>query len=331
MGAYKIASQKPEFMAYLFEQYCNARYFDQATLCAGLGIKQSLLWRLGMSRYPKSVEELMQIAHQFQLDPRPLFEIWNWANPALATDDIVIPELAVTTLEDTLPANLTQPSLDNNNPQGSEISKQTDTDPNQLSISPEETNDLPPLDFEKLVEIFKNPPLPYVRRAAALALGLSGNELAVEPLLEVFNWHDIHSYWAVLEALGKLGSKSRGAVKRISAVIKPLEVISEDLMIKAIQTLGEIGGEEAAGQLIKLLNDKDDFIRFTAIGALGNIDEEHVLNVLLWVAKNDNDIQNRTKAAESITKIRQRMLERVTPENLHSEVDTGPATGKEIW
>jgi hypothetical protein len=76
--AYNLATERPDFLANILERYCAARKIDRTTLCAGLGISQNVLWRLGISRRPANQGELEKIAEQFRIEAAPLLDIYNW-------------------------------------------------------------------------------------------------------------------------------------------------------------------------------------------------------------------------------------------------------------
>jgi HEAT repeat protein len=118
---------------------------------------------------------------------------------------------------------------------------------------------------------------PIVRRFAAEALGQTGSEKALVPLIDtmLFDPAGFVQGEAAL-SLGKIGSQ-----KAVEPLIDAL--LDEDSEGKwgAAEALGRIKAEAAVTPLILALTDKDDFTRLAAAKALGRIKTKKAIEPLI--------------------------------------------------
>lgn len=130
----------------------------------------------------------------------------------------------------------------------------------------EETGDY----VERLISFSLHHPIPSVTAMAAEALGMIGDERAVEPLIEVLRTSGEPGLLeAAAEALGRL--KSDRAVPALQDFMERGTVAAR---LKAVVALGEIGGDEAAAALAKIAaRDPSENVREEARRILDRISE----------------------------------------------------------
>lgn len=121
---------------------------------------------------------------------------------------------------------------------------------------------------ENLIHFSLKHPVAEVAQFAAETLGKIGDRRAVEPLIEVLETpHELGLMEAATEALGRLGDPR--AVPALSHVLEkgPLAV-----RLKAVTSLGQIGGEDAARALKQAASkDANKVVRDEAAKALETI------------------------------------------------------------
>jgi HEAT repeat protein len=105
-----------------------------------------------------------------------------------------------------------------------------------------------------------------VRRQAAEALGLLGDEQALAPLVFCLNDEDLDVRKAAARALGQIGDPR--AVDALTALVGQEP---EDLAAVAVEALGDIGDAEATPTLIAALVDEDPTLREVSSQALAKI------------------------------------------------------------
>ena len=109
--------------------------------------------------------------------------------------------------------------------------------------------------LDKLMEIVSRPDYPYAtRRKAARALGEIGDQRAVPVLIATLHGYEQRTTLRLetLTALGKIGD--RRAVEPIGRMLDfQLDTAGADTRMAAIEVLGQLGGEKAAGVLVNAL------------------------------------------------------------------------------
>ncbi len=129
-----------------------------------------------------------------------------------------------------------------------------------------------------------------VRRQAAEALGLMGDEQALAPLVFCLNDEDISVRIAAARALGQIGDAR--AVDALTALVGQEP---QELAAVAIEALGEIGDAEATPVLIAALVDEDPSLRETASKALAQIGAGAAFALLKKLDETEGDIQETVR------------------------------------
>ena len=121
-------------------------------------------------------------------------------------------------------------------------------------------------DVNGLINALRYKKDPYVRQAAAEALGQLSDERAVEPLLALLEDSRGRVRKAAVDALGEIGD-----TRAVQPLIASLRYTWEHtgVRIGTIEVLGKIGDEQAIVPLTALLKDRTDAIRVAAVEALG--------------------------------------------------------------
>lgn len=116
-----------------------------------------------------------------------------------------------------------------------------------------------------------------VRKDAADALGLLGDSLAVEPLIDALKDHSQRVRRAAAEALGKIGD-----ARALSALLSLLRHRDFDTREGAAIALGNLRDQDAVSHLCALLESDDSWIvRRAAATALGLIGDQRAVEPLL--------------------------------------------------
>jgi len=137
---------------------------------------------------------------------------------------------------------------------------------------------------------------PTVQYDAAEALGETGDDRAVEPLLAALkNDETCGVRWKAAEALSKLGTPA------VAGLIGALQHEDDDVRWKAAIALGEIGDPQAISPLINVLSDNDRFVRSRSAFALSMIGEPAVDPLIQALREGDGNI--RWGAAIALGKI----------------------------
>jgi len=138
---------------------------------------------------------------------------------------------------------------------------------------------------------------PQVQYEAAEALGMLGDERAVEPLITALKRVEFSGVrWKAAEALSKIGNPA------VPLLIATLQHPDDDVRWKAAIALGEISNPDAIGPLIALFSDEDRFVRSRAAQAVSMIGEPAV-TPLIHTLK-DEDPAMRRGAALALAKIK---------------------------
>lgn len=137
------------------------------------------------------------------------------------------------------------------------------------------------------------------RNDAIFHLGEQKEKRAVSMLIKLLESHQ--SKRIRLGALGALGKI--GAGNSVDTIAVLLGEKDKEMRIAACGALGKIKNPDAAGALIKVLDDRN--VRLTAIWALGNIGGQEAVPALTKLLDND-DKYVRYNASQSLKKIRNR-------------------------
>ncbi len=144
-----------------------------------------------------------------------------------------------------------------------------------------------------------------VRMSAAMALGKSGDPVAVQPLIKALRHKNGFVRRNAAEALGKIGG-----LVAVQALIDVLnyEYCEADCknaiyaLKNAIYALKDTGSPDAIKPLTDILkNNTDGYLRGIAVEALGEIDDPEVFYTLISALK-DIDGSVRIKAIEALEK-----------------------------
>ena len=145
-----------------------------------------------------------------------------------------------------------------------------------------------------------------VRQAAAVALGMLGDERAVEPLVieclrqgRMPGGRNDEVYKAATEAMNKIDDKK--IVEPLIKVLKNEYALSRRI---AVEYLGERGDDRVVEPLIQVLRgDEDLTVRQAAVKVLGNIGDERSVQPLIKVLKDEKDGDICTAAAKILGQI----------------------------
>ena len=144
-----------------------------------------------------------------------------------------------------------------------------------------------------------------IRKDAVWALRLIRDPRAVEPLVKVLNDRKSSVRSEAARTLELLGwrplNTSQRALKAVAcrqwddaaslgiAAIDPLVTAAQDqdkdIRLKAVEALGQIGGEHVVGPLVEALEDRERSVRKEAARALGQIGDPRAVKPLVTVLK----------------------------------------------
>jgi HEAT repeat protein len=110
---------------------------------------------------------------------------------------------------------------------------------------------------------------------AAERLGVLGNTRAVEPLIEALQDKELSVREAAANALGRIGDER--AIGPLTRALTPYGGAIKE----AAQALPNIGGNRAIDALIGALKQKDDYVVYEVILALGNVKNPRVMAPLI--------------------------------------------------
>jgi len=108
-----------------------------------------------------------------------------------------------------------------------------------------------------------------IRLEAIKALGKIGASAPVDKLVSLLEETDEDILVETIEALGKIGD--RKAVKPITEILRDDMFKNQTVTLTAIWGLGNIGDKNATPSLMRLSNEKDQFIAYNATIALKRI------------------------------------------------------------
>ncbi len=115
------------------------------------------------------------------------------------------------------------------------------------------------------------------RARAALALGKSGNPLAIEELVQALADASPKVRSSAARALGETGSE-----RAAEPLVRELLDDDSDIRSEAAEALGRLGGARSIDPLIEALEDEDPRVRMSAIRGLAQIGGEEVQELLFW-------------------------------------------------
>ena len=130
----------------------------------------------------------------------------------------------------------------------------------------------------------------YLKESAVKALGMLGDIRALEPLLDMFEskkgWLNKFTFVKeqLIEAIGKIGGPSDNRTQ--AALYQALEDRGQYIRLAAVESLAEVGDEQAVPHLLKRLFDKSDDVAMAAVNTLFHIGGEALIRDIL--ASNDN-------------------------------------------
>lgn len=115
------------------------------------------------------------------------------------------------------------------------------------------------------------------RARAALALGRSGNPLAIEELVQALADASPKVRSSAARALGETGSE-----RAAEPLLRELLDDNSDIRSEAAEALGRLGMTRSIDPLIEALEDEDPRVRMSAIHGLSQIGGEEVQELLFW-------------------------------------------------
>ena len=115
------------------------------------------------------------------------------------------------------------------------------------------------------------------RARAALALGRSGNPLALEQLIQALADASPKVRRSAAQALGETSAE-----EATQSLIRELLDGASDIRSEAAEALGRLGHSSSVDPLIEALEDADPRVRISAIRGLAEIKGEEALELLYW-------------------------------------------------
>jgi HEAT repeat protein len=143
--------------------------------------------------------------------------------------------------------------------------------------------------IEPLIRTMKEDPDDDVRRNSVIALSKIAEshrekmEEGVKPLIKTLSHPHHRVRFPAADCLVKIGEPS---VEPLLKALKNSKNSESKFLI--IRILGEIGGEEAMKELLKLLEDEDWAIRGATAEALGNLDDQKIIESLSLSIKEES-------------------------------------------
>lgn len=122
------------------------------------------------------------------------------------------------------------------------------------------------------------------RARAALALGRSGNPLALEQLIQALADASPKVRSSAARALGETGSEQ--ATRHLLEILRDGD---SDIRPEAAEALGRLGHSDSVDHLIEALDDDDSRVRISAIRGLAEIRGEEAQELLFWHFNEDFD------------------------------------------
>lgn len=152
-----------------------------------------------------------------------------------------------------------------------------------------------------LISLLKEDTSPKFREGACRILGNLKAKEAVDEIVNCLNDEDESVKYFAAIALGEISDSK--ATKPIIRIIKRKQTNST-LKSELIAALGNIGDDHAVDILINVLrNDKDKFVRHNAARALGKLKNKKALGALSEVAKREKITRLHYLALDAINEI----------------------------
>ncbi len=138
---------------------------------------------------------------------------------------------------------------------------------------------------------------PFVRRLSASSLGKIGSEKAIYPLATKLNQKDINLSYAARDALINIGKPA------VPELLKRIKNRNATTRRRATIALGEIRDKDSIPNLIPLLQDEDEGVRWRAAKYIGISWNDEVVNTLKQLEKRDKSNKVREEASKTLKKI----------------------------
>jgi HEAT repeat protein len=122
-----------------------------------------------------------------------------------------------------------------------------------------------------------------VRIAAAVALGSSASDEVMEDLRRLAEDDDPRVRAAAVRALGHRFGNAEDEARRSATTLALEEALADEALVAlaAVEALGEIGGEEAAGRVVALLERSEPELVREAVTCIGRHGEAEALDMLV--------------------------------------------------
>ena len=122
-----------------------------------------------------------------------------------------------------------------------------------------------------------------VRIAAAVALGSSASDAVIEDLQRLAEDDDPRVRAAAVRALGHRFGNAEDEARRSATALTLEEALADEALVAlaAVEALGEIGGEEAAGRVVALLERPEPELVREAVTCIGRHGEAEELDMLV--------------------------------------------------
>ncbi len=122
-----------------------------------------------------------------------------------------------------------------------------------------------------------------VRIAAAVALGSSASDAVIEDLRRLAEDEDPRVRAAAVRALGHRFGNAEDEARRSATVLSLEEALADEALVAlaAVEALDEIGGEEAAGRVVALLERSEPELVREAVTCIGRHGEAEALDMLV--------------------------------------------------
>ncbi len=156
------------------------------------------------------------------------------------------------------------------------------------------------------------------RARAALALGRSGNPLALEQLIQALADASPQVRRSAAQALGETGYQ-----EAMEPLMRELLNPASDIRSEAAEALGRLGHASSVDPLIDALEDPDPRMRISAIRGLAEIKGEEAVELLYWHFSSDFDSLIFPTLVDVLSGLGDRRV--VKPALLHLEQFPSPA------
>ena len=149
-----------------------------------------------------------------------------------------------------------------------------------------------------LADLLARDSFPEVRNEAATSLGRLGGPEATDGLTKAIADSDPYVRKAVVSALGKVGGPEAAA-----RLIETMDDSDSGVRCYVAEALGRVGGPKAAARLIEAMDDSEPHVRYWVAEALGKVGGPEA-TARLTEAMTDPDPKVRDAAREALQRIR---------------------------